>query len=369
MVQESQIRILVGAGGTGGHLFPAIAVVQALENTESIEVKASFMGTSERMESSIVPSLGYNFNPIPIKGFNKLLSLNTLMLPLRIIRSIRMCRKIIKKFKPQAVICTGAYISYPVGVAAFYAKVPLILMESNVNPGKTIKALANKAFKIITSFDDTISYFDDKDTDKVINLGNPVRKELYSLPEQKEARLKFGLDPHKKTVLVFGGSLGALSINNAVRNGIDRIKNKDIQILWQTGKNFEPPKIYPKNVKILQFIDDMAGAYASADLVVSRSGATTVAELSVCGKPSILVPLPSASNNEQELNARMLVDKDAAILVRNNVAEKDLFNLILDKIEKKDELEKMGKSALALAKPNAAKDVAKIILDLKQTKS
>ena len=360
---KEKYKFLVAAGGTGGHLFPAIAVVQNLEMLcRSCETK--FVGTANRIESRIIPELGYELTTMPIEGFSKLLSFKTILLPLKIIKSFRICRKLIRSFKPDAVICTGAYISYPAGVACSYEKVPLILMESNVNPGKTIKTLATKASSIMTSFEDTLNYFEEIDKSKVRFIGNPVRENLLSLPNKQEAREKLGLNPELDTVLIFGGSLGALAINKASEKAVEYFKDKDIQIIWQTGNFYKTDIKENSKLRILPFIDDMATAYAAADLVVSRSGATTVAELSVCGKASVLIPLPSASNREQWNNAEVFRKKGAAVILENAETEYELYSIIDDLITDKAKLNSMEDNAKGLSKKDAGKDAAKLILEL-----
>ncbi len=313
-MEKSGIKILVAAGGTGGHLFPALAVVEQLEKITGGRMYACFTGSSKRIESKVIPDLGYDFFPIPVTGFYGIFSFSTLTLPFKIYSSIRKCRKVIRQKNIDAVICTGAYLSYPAGIAASQAGIPLILMESNVYPGKTIRMLAPKADLIITAFEDTSRYLPQNMKEKIISLGNPVRNMFTGMHSREEAINKFGLKQDKKTVLIFGGSLGAASINRAAQKAISALHNDALQFIWQTGKNFTPEINIPQNVKLLTFIDDMASAYAAADLVIARSGATTVAELCLTGKPSVLVPLSTAANNEQESNARVLEQEGAAIM-------------------------------------------------------
>jgi len=356
-------KLLVAAGGTGGHLFPAIAVVQSIEKIIS-ECETKFVGTSHRIESNVVPELGYELITMPITGYSGIFSLNTWLLPFKIYKSIRICRKLIRQFKPDAVLCTGAYISYPAGVAASKEKIPLVLMESNVNPGKTIKALSKKASLIITSFEETSAYLEGVAQNKIKFFGNPVREDLLHATDKKSARIKLGLNPDITTVLIFGGSLGALVINKATEKVIEHFKDKDIQFVWQTGKEYKCEQKDNLKLKILPFIDDMATAYASADLVVSRSGATTVAELAVCGKASVLIPLPSASNQEQKHNAEVFVKNGAAVLLKNSDAEEKLYSIIENLLSDKDKIRSMEESAKKLAKENAALDTANSILEL-----
>lgn len=348
--------IIVGAGGTGGHLFPAFAVVEELKKSET-DLKAFFFGNSEKLEARLVPQNGYSFNPIPIRGFQGLLSASTLAMPFKIFKSLSIVRQIIKREKPKFALCTGAYISFPVGLAAKQMNIPLVLMESNVGPGKAIKMLASRADLIISSFEATKKLFPPDVQDKVVCLGNPLRTMFENLPSQEDARTKFGLLPNKKTILIFGGSLGARPINNAAYSSFAQFANEDVQFLWQTGKEFfcEKEKL-PKNVVITEFIDDMASAYAAADLVVSRSGATSVAEICYVGKPSILVPLSSAANNEQAANAEELQKQNAAVVITNCKVGEQLAGKMKELISDESRLREMSQRASTLARRDAAKD-------------
>jgi UDP-N-acetylglucosamine--N-acetylmuramyl-(pentapeptide) pyrophosphoryl-undecaprenol N-acetylglucosamine transferase len=359
-----KLSILIAAGGTGGHLFPALAVIEELEEITKGGIQPIFVGNQSKIEGRTVPAKGYQFYNLPISGLGGLLSLKTLLLPAKIALSVLKCRSIIKKHNIRLVLCTGAYLSYPAGAAANMEGVPLVLMESNLMPGKAIKMLAGKAELIITSFEESSRYYSGGYNSKIIDLGNPVRKSLMELPSREEALESLGLSFNKTTVFVFGGSLGASSINRSVEKIINKFPYDTTQFIWQTGKYYNAPVQIPNNVKIMQFIDDMASAYAAADLVICRSGATTVSELCVTGKPSILVPYPNAANNEQELNAGYLVRTDAAILIQDNEIESklepELNRLINDRFARN----RMAMAAKQLAKPDAALRSAEKILTL-----
>ncbi|MBI5324486.1 MAG: UDP-N-acetylglucosamine--N-acetylmuramyl-(pentapeptide) pyrophosphoryl-undecaprenol N-acetylglucosamine transferase [Ignavibacteriae bacterium] len=277
--QVNEFRILVAAGGTGGHLYPALAVLENIENVSGKKLKALFVGTSNRIESRVVPQSGYEFFPIPISGFKGLFSLDTFTLPFKIARSIGICRNLIRKFKPDVVLCTGAYISYPAGSAAHREKIPLILMESNVAPGKAINMLSQRADLIITSFEESEAYYNENLRSKIICLGNPVRKNICLPLTKEEARKELGLDMQKKTILVFGGSLGAKSINLAINNILFAIEREGWQLVWQIGENYVVQGNFSENVRVYKYIDNMSIAYSACDIVVSRSGATTVSEI------------------------------------------------------------------------------------------
>ncbi len=360
----NKFKILVAAGGTGGHLYPALAVLENLEEFSGKKTEASFVGTANRIESRVVPGLGYEFNVLPISGYKGLFSPETLMLPFRVIRSKNICRSIIRRFKPDLVLCTGAYISYPAGNAAYDEKVTLVLMESNVSPGKSLKLLSRKADMIITAFEETADYFDKSLKARIEFLGNPVRADICNLPDKNEARTQLGLKKDTKTILAFGGSLGARTINNAISDNLKLIEGKECQLIWQTGEHFSIPRFIPANVKVMKYIENMAQAYAAADLVISRAGATSVAEICASGKPSILIPLSSASNNEQELNAKVLESKGASTVVKNDKIDEFLFDMVFKFISDEVKLSEMGKAASKLGKPGAAKEAASRIVEL-----
>ncbi|MCL5990982.1 MAG: undecaprenyldiphospho-muramoylpentapeptide beta-N-acetylglucosaminyltransferase [Bacteroidetes bacterium] len=364
MGREKEFRVLVAAGGTGGHLYPALAVLEHIENVTGKQLMAIFVGTANRIEARVVPQAGYEFTAIPISGFKGIFSLDTLILPFKIARSIGICRKIIKSFNPDVVLCTGAYISYPAGSAAFHENIPLVLMESNVAPGKAINLLSPKADLIITSFEESESFYNGNLKEKIVCLGNPVRKNICSLIPMEEARQALGLDTEKKTILAFGGSLGAKSINRAVNNLLYPFEKEGWQLIWQTGENYEVKGKINDNVKVFKYIDNMSLVYSASDLVVSRSGATSISEICITGKPSILVPLASASNNEQAINAAVMEDNGASIVLNDTDVENELYKSISLLIEHSDTLKLMGNAAKLLAKPGAAEDTAIKIVEI-----
>ncbi|MEJ5244474.1 MAG: undecaprenyldiphospho-muramoylpentapeptide beta-N-acetylglucosaminyltransferase [Bacteroidota bacterium] len=352
---NDKISILIAAGGTGGHLFPAIAVCEQLTEITNGKCEFHFVGTADKIESRVVPSLGYNFHPIKIGGIKK--SPAILLLPFQIASAINKCRKIILNNNISAVIATGAYLSFPPGYAASLHKLPLFLLESNVRPGKAIKSLCKYATKIITSFDESTNYFDKSFHNKIVALGNPIRKQFLDFPDQKDARNSLGIPLDKKTIFIFGGSLGAASINKAVEKHLDSLLERGYFVLWQTGRNYKFNGANHNNLIVKEFIDNIADYYSAADLVVCRSGATTVWELTVAAKPAILVPLPSASNNEQLFNAEILKKNGAAEIILNDQIETKLLETI-NSVLTDDALARMSSAARKLARPNAARDVA-----------
>jgi len=363
-MSEKKIRALIGAGGTGGHLFPAMAVAEQLDMQTHGGFHAEFVGNPQKIESKVVPSAGYGFTPMPITGFKGLFSFDSLLLPFKILKSVSICRKIINNYNINVVICTGAYISYPAGLAASKENIPLVLMESNLTPGKAIRMLSSKADLIITAFPDSEKFYPAPIKRIIKALGNPVRNNILIDTNKLSARKKFNLDTDKFTVLIFGGSLGARSINAAANKLINASDSNKYQFIWQTGKNYQCDLSDNGNLWTSEFIDDMASAYAAADLVISRSGATTVSELCVVGKPSVLVPYPSASNNEQELNAQYLSDNNAAILAYEDAIIENITDIVEDFYNNKNKLLEMSDAAKSLSKPNASQESAKAIIAL-----
>lgn len=359
---KRNLKILVAAGGTGGHLFPALAVVQEIEDMRP-GVEFQFTGREDKIEGELMPKMGYDFFPINVRGLGRLFSTATIKLPFQIYRAFSKLKNILKSQNFDAVLCAGAYISFAPALAAKKMGLPLFLMEANVNPGKSINLLSKRADLIFTSFEESSSYFADEIRHKLIVTGNPVRREIRNMPERKDAAEKFGIDPGKKTILIFGGSLGARSINSATEKLVKELKGKDIQIIWQTGKLYEGTPDTGNNVRMHTFIDDMASAYAAADLIVARSGATTVAELAAAGKPAILVPFPSASNNEQKFNAKILEERDAGIMITDDQISEKMVPEVKKLMNNEKRLAEMSKNAKELGKPDAAEKAAEKILE------
>ncbi len=365
--QGKVLHFLIAAGGTGGHLFPAMAVVERLRELSPLPCEFHFVGTARRIEARAVPEAGYDFHPMPITGVSKIASMKTLLLPWRIARSLAVCRGLIKRYAIDAVLCTGAYLSYPAGLAASQLSVPLFLMQSDANPGKTIRMLSNRAERLFVSFEESRSYYGPDMQGQIVYSGNPVRKAFSSHPTAQEARQKFGLAPDRPTLFCFGGSLGARSINSVIEQALPLLADQDIQILWQTGEHYQPTTVSDAGMQITvrPFIKDMPAAYAAADLVLCRSGATTVAELSLLGKPAILVPLPTAANDEQSVNARLLQERGAALLLPDaDLNPADLAETIRSLLSSPASLQSMAANANGLAQPEAATQVAEHILDL-----
>ncbi len=359
------MNVIVSAGGTGGDLFPAIAVVEQLKKRMEREFSASFVGNPSRIESKIVPSLGHCFTPITVTGFKGFAHVSTLALPWRIIHSEIIVNSLINKLNPSGMICGGTYISFPAARAAFRRNIPVMLIESNVVPGKTNRLLASKATRIIVAFEETKEYFPLEVQKNIFVTGNPVRESLaLTLPDSVVARLNLGLQTNIFTVFVFGGSLGARAINLAVEAALPHISSMNIQVVWQTGANYVPPKTLPSNVVVRSFFDDMATPYAAADIIVCRAGGSTVAELGNVGKPAILAPLPSAANNEQILNAKAVESEGAAIVVNNNDIAAQLLPLLEELRSNAPRLSAMSSAAKRRARPEAARHAADVFLSM-----
>ncbi len=354
-------RFIISGGGTGGHIFPALAIANELKKRFPT-AEILFVGAKGRMEMEKVPAAGYPIEALWISGLNRTHKIKNLSFPFKLISSLCKARKIINRFKPDAVIGTGGFASGPVLYMAQKKGIPTFIQEQNSYPGITNKLLAKKAKKIYTAYDNLDRFFD---KNKIVLTGNPVRSLLNTNAINKEEALKkFGLEIGKKTLLIIGGSLGAMPVNRAIEKHLDEIQKKDWQMIWQTGKNhFEKFKKYDSpNIKVLPFINDMEKAYAAADLIISRAGAGSISELAIVGKPVILVPSPYVAEDHQTKNAQALVDIDAAVLIK----EKDLDNELLKTIQKifSDEAfyQKLSENLKKIAKSEAVEHIVDDII-------
>lgn len=356
-------KIIIAGGGTGGHIFPAIAVANALQKmVPSIEVL--FVGAKGKMEMEKVPQAGYKIEGLDIAGFNRNQLMANWQLPFKLLKSFLQVRRIFKTFQPDAAFGVGGYSSFPVLRYAQQQGVPTFLHEANSFAGKSNLLLGKKANLIMVGTDGMEKFFG---IEKLINTGNPVRREIADstvLPE--EAFEFFGLKEGKATVLVIGGSLGARSINAAMARGIHKLIDAGIQVIWQTGKgNLAPVSDAIRNRKevcIAEFITKMNYAYKAADVVVSRAGAIALAEICVCGKPSVLVPLPLAAEDHQTVNAQLLVEQGAACMVSDNDAETTLVDTVMQLVSDKQKCLAFGAAASRMGKRNADQHIAELIL-------
>lgn len=334
-------RVVISGGGTGGHIFPALSIADALRRR--LDADILFVGAENRMEMTRVPEAGYEIIGLPVAGFDRKRLWRNISVLFKLFRSLRKSRKIISDFKPDIAIGVGGYASGPTLKAAQRAGIPTLLQEQNSYAGVTNKLLGEKAGKICVAYDGMERFFP---ADRIVKTGNPIRKALLSYSKSvKEAREAFGLDPERPVLLVVGGSLGALTLNESMEKGIKRIADKGIQVIWQTGKNFGdrgPAAAREiKGVVVTPFISDMASAYRAADLVVGRAGAGSISELQVLGKPVILVPSPNVAEDHQTHNARALSERGAAVLVTDAEARDILVDTAIGLIGDKKKLADM----------------------------
>ena len=353
---NSKYRFLFAGGGTGGHLFPAIAVAEEIRTLEP-ESDILFIGAKTKIEGKVVPQSGFKFKSIWIKGFSRKLTFDNLLFPVRLIVSVIQSILINMKFRPRVAIGSGGYVSGPAVYASSILGAKIILLEQNSYPGITTRLLEKYADEIHISFENSIKYF--RSPDKVILSGNPIRKTLQRM-DRANALREFGLSENKKTLLVLGGSLGAASINEAVASFTRDLSENNIQLLWQTGKNyFEFYKEYEKkDIRVNKFIDNMQAAYSACDLLISRAGATTIAEVLSLGVAAVFVPSPNVAENHQFQNAKSLADVGAAVLIEDKNLKSELIDVVLTLINNQEKLEELSKNARALAKPDAAHIIA-----------
>lgn len=358
-------RFLFAAGGTGGHLYPAVAVADEIRKLKP-ESEILFVGTKDRIEGGVIPELGYKFKSIWIKGFARKFNWSNILFPIRLVVSIFQSLLISMKFKPKVAIGTGGYVAGPSIWAASVMGAKIILMESNSYPGITTRLLERYADEVHLSFEVSKKYLRRQNILKV--TGNPVRENLGTV-NKSEAKKYFGLDENKKTILVLGGSLGASSINNAIEKSLNSIIENDLQLIWQTGKNYHERynNFNFAAVKIFNFIEDMNKAYSACDLLVARAGATTIAELTVLGLPAILIPSPNVAENHQYHNAKALADNNAAVLINDDELNSKLLETILSIINDSNKLQELSVNAKRLGKPEAAKQIALSAIKYAQT--
>jgi UDP-N-acetylglucosamine--N-acetylmuramyl-(pentapeptide) pyrophosphoryl-undecaprenol N-acetylglucosamine transferase len=362
------MKIIISGGGTGGHIYPAIAIADALKRRDPL-IDILFVGAKGRMEMEKIPAAGYPIKGIWISGFKRKLSLMNLLFPIKVVHSLLTCKSIVKSFRPDVVVGVGGYASGPLVKAAAGLGIPTVLQEQNSYPGITNKLLAKKAKVICVAYPEMERYFP---KDKIVITGNPMRSQLAKEISLEEAAAYFGLDPDKKTVLAFGGSLGARTINEIIKKSYDLISGrKDIQVLWQIGKLYTDeysvtPSAQLSQVKALMYIDRMDYAYALADIVISRAGAITISELALTGKPSILIPSPYVAEDHQTHNARSLERIGAAVMIKDGEAADKAFPEALRLLDHPVELQKLEYHIMTLAKQNAADDIADIIIELVQ---
>ena len=366
---EKELRVIISGGGTGGHIFPAVSIANAVKALRP-DAKILFVGALGRMEMQRVPAAGYEIKGLPICGFDRKNLLKNFKVLYKIWKSQRMAKQIIKDFQPQVAVGVGGYASGPTLNKAAAMGIPCLIQEQNSYAGVTNKLLAKKAEKICVAYEGMERFFP---AAKIILTGNPVRQALLDTTVSHEDAVKsFGLDPTKKTILLVGGSLGAKTINDSVLQHLDLVKSSDVQFIWQTGKYYSAAIAEQlkgqdiPNLKVTDFISDMGAAYKAADLVISRAGASSISEFCLIGKPVILVPSPNVAEDHQTKNALALSTRDAAIYVKDAEAPATLLELALKTVNDDAKLKSLSENVLRLALPNSAEIIAKEVIKLAQ---
>ncbi len=364
------MKVIISGGGTGGHIFPAIAIANALKVADT-STELLFVGAEGKMEMEKVPQAGYKIHGLWIAGFQRGKIMDNLALPVKILHSLFTSLQIIRRFKPDVVVGVGGYASMAVVFVAQLLRIPTVLQEQNGYAGMTNKFLAKRATRICTAYTQCEQFFPQE---KITLTGNPVRQDIINIANKHiEGCYEYQLDPLKKTVLVIGGSLGAKTINESINAAYDTFSEQqdDLQILWQTGKNnldtyLKQPISKLPNVKILPFLAKMDLAYAAADIVISRAGALSISELCLVGKPAVLIPSPNVTDDHQTKNAQALAEKNAAILIKDTDAKDILVKNVLSLLLDKEACKNLSTNILNLAKPNAAQEIAQVIINCRK---
>ncbi|HEU4716324.1 MAG TPA: undecaprenyldiphospho-muramoylpentapeptide beta-N-acetylglucosaminyltransferase [Bacteroidia bacterium] len=363
----SQLKFIISGGGTGGHIFPAIAIANALRQRVP-DAEFLFVGAEGRMEMEKVPAAGYRIVGLWISGLQRKITIDNLSFPFKVLSSLRKAKKILREFQPDAAVGTGGYASGPMLRVASKAGVPTLVQEQNSFPGITNKILSKKVDRICVAYEGMERFFP---KEKIVFTGNPVRQDILNLEGKKPRGYEmFGLQPGKKVLLVIGGSLGARTINESIKEGLQRLAEKNIQVIWQTGKAFFPAAqeaVKPfedVGIHAYDFISKMDYAYAAADFVVSRAGASSVSELALVHKPCILVPSPNVAEDHQTKNAMALVNHHAAVLVKDADAKASLVDAVIQLSEDENLRTKLELNIAGLAVKNSADLIASEILAL-----
>jgi len=364
-----EIRIIVSGGGTGGHIFPAISIANALKAKNPESVKILFVGAEGRMEMERVPFAGYEIIGLPIRGFDRAHLLNNIKTLYMALKSMIKARQIVKSFKPHVAVGVGGYASGPLLRAAASLGVPTVIQEQNSYAGVTNKLLAAKAAKICVAYSGMERFFP---KDKILLTGNPVRQDLLEGDHLKQKGQEFyKLDPNKKTLLIIGGSLGARTINESVMDSLDELEAaEDVQVIWQTGKYYYNQIIQRlngrklANIQVLEFVNKINFAYAAADLIISRAGASSISELCLLQKAVILVPSPNVAEDHQTKNALALAQKNAAVMISDLNARKELITNALELIHQPEKLKNLSENIFTLAQQHSAERIADEIFKL-----
>ena len=357
-------KFILSGGGTGGHIYPAVAIANELK-LRFPDCEILFVGAQDKMEMQKVPQAGYTIEGLWIAGLQRKLTLQNMMFPFKLVSSLWKSRKIIKKFKPDAVIGTGGFASGPLLQVANSNNIPTVIQEQNSYPGITNKILIKKANAICVDYEKLERFFP---KDKIVFTGNPVRQDLLdSDSKTQEGITHFKLDDNKRTLLILGGSLGARRVNQLIEKELDFLLASGIQVFWQCGKlYFEEYKKYndKENVQVVAFIDRMDLIYAAADFVISRAGASSVSELCLVGKPTIFIPSPNVAEDHQTKNAKAIVDKKGAILLKESELDDKFETTFSELISNESHQKELSQNIKKLAKPNATKDIVEEILKL-----
>lgn len=365
---KENLRIIISGGGTGGHIFPAVSIANAIKELQP-NTEILFVGAEGRMEMHRVPAAGYPIKGLPVAGFDRKNLLKNIPVLIKLFKSQRLARKIVKDFRPHAAVGVGGYASGPTLKVAGSMGIPTLLQEQNSYAGVTNKLLAKQAKKICVAYEGMERFFDKS---KIILTGNPVRQGLLNHSIQREEAISsFGLDPQKKTVLILGGSLGARTINQCLMANLDKVKSSGVQFIWQTGKIYieEARKVVAQAgelpmLHVTDFISDMATAYSAADLVISRAGAGSISEFCLLQKPVILVPSPNVAEDHQTKNALALVNKNAALYVKDAEAKDLLLDKAIEAVNQPELLKNLSKNIAELAFTDSANVIAKEVIKL-----
>ena len=365
---KENLRIIISGGGTGGHIFPAVSIANAIKELRP-DTEILFVGAEGRMEMHRVPAAGYPIKGLPVAGFDRKNLFKNIPVLIKLFKSQRLARKIVKDFQPHAAVGVGGYASGPTLKVAGSMGIPTLLQEQNSYAGVTNKLLAKQAKKICVAYEDMERFFD---KDKILLTGNPVRQGLLNHSTTREQAIStFGLDPNKRTILILGGSLGARTINQCLMENLDKVKSSGVQFIWQTGKIYieeakaavakagELPMLH-----VTDFISDMATAYCAADLVISRAGAGSISEFCLLQKPVILVPSPNVAEDHQTKNALALVNKNAALYVKDIEAKDLLLDKAIEAVKQPDLLKNLSKNITELAFTDSANIIAKEVIKL-----
>ena len=365
---KENLRIIISGGGTGGHIFPAVSIANAIKELRP-DTEILFVGAEGRMEMHRVPAAGYPIKGLPVAGFDRKNLFKNIPVLIKLFKSQRLARKIVKDFHPHAAVGVGGYASGPTLKVAGSMGIPTLLQEQNSYAGVTNKLLAKQAKKICVAYEGMERFFD---KEKIILTGNPIRQGLLNHSTTREEAIStFGLDPNKRTVLILGGSLGARTINQCLMENLDKVKSSGVQFIWQTGKIYieeakasvakfgELPMLH-----VTDFISDMATAYCAADLVISRAGAGSISEFCLLQKPVILVPSPNVAEDHQTKNALALVNKNAALYVKDVEAKNLLMDKAVEAVKQPDLLKNLSKNITELAFTDSANIIAKEVIKL-----